>query len=191
MAKWKRQYHYAVRRAKGQSNKVRAVKLFEAAMAGDMDLMKEMKKIRNGGCGKKTELPDNVANADGEEEIVDKFREVYAALYSSAGSEADMENLKEKVKHLIGVESVQEVARVTGSVVKEAAVGLKPDKGDVTGGFCSNAILNAPDIMFEHLAAVYPSFPFLSASSEIFLERSSRYWILQSNSRIQLVPETV
>ena len=160
MTKWKRQYHYAVRRAKGKSSHVRAVKLFEAAMAGDMDLLLEMKKIRNGGCGKKNELPDNVANADGEEEIVDKFREVYAALYSSAGSEADMVSLKEKVKHLIGVDSVQEVARVTGSVVKAAALDMKPAKGDVTGGFSSDAILKAPDIMFEHLAAVYRSFLF-------------------------------
>ena len=154
MTKWKRQYHYAVRRAKGRSSHVRAVKLFEAAMTGDMDLLMEMKKIKNGGCGKKNELPDNVANADGEEEIVDKFREVYAALYSSAGSEDDMMSLKEKVKHLIGVDSVQEVARVTGSVVKAAALDMKPAKGDVSGGFSSDAILKAPDIMFEHLAAV-------------------------------------
>ena len=75
-------------------NKVRARKLFEASMLGDMNLMREIKKIRNGGGVKKAELPDNVANADGEEQIVDKFRVVYAALYSSAGSEVDMLDLK-------------------------------------------------------------------------------------------------
>ena len=111
MTKWKRQYHYAVRRAKASSNKVRAVRLFEAAMKGDTDLLLEMKKIRSGGCGNKGELPDNVADADGEEEIVDKFREVYAALYSSARSEADMEVLRHKVKNLIGANSVQEVTK--------------------------------------------------------------------------------
>ena len=46
MVKWKRQYHYAVRRAKGKSNHVRAEKFFEASMSGDLDLMMEMKKIR-------------------------------------------------------------------------------------------------------------------------------------------------
>ena len=160
MLKWKRQFHYAVRRAKGKSNRVRAEKLFEAAMTGDMNLLKEMKKIRNGGGGKKVDLPGNVANADGEEEIVDKFREVYAALYSSAGSEEDMENLKVRVQHMIGNNSVQEVSKVTGLVVKQAALNLKPGKGDVTGGFCSNAIINAPDILFEHIAAIYRSFLF-------------------------------
>ena len=49
MVKWKRQYHYAVRRGNGRSNKVRAEKLLEASMKGDVDLLKEMKMIRNGG----------------------------------------------------------------------------------------------------------------------------------------------
>ena len=129
-------------------------------MKGDTDLLLEMKKIRSGGCGNKGDLPDNVANADGEDEIVDKFRDVYAALYSSAGSHTDMENLKEKVKELIGANSVEEVAKVTVSVVKEAALSMKPAKGGVTGGFTSDAILHAPDIMFEHMAAVYRSFLF-------------------------------
>ena len=180
MSKWKRQYHYAVRRAKGRSNQVRATKLFEASMSGDIDLMREMKKIRNGGGVKKVELPDNVANADGEEEIVDKFREVYAALYSSAGSEVDMLDLKEKVKAMIGESSVHEVAKITGAVVKEAALSMKPNKGDVSGGFCSNAILNSPDILFEHMAAVYRSFlshgsitPSLLACSFLPLLKSS------------------
>ena len=73
MLKWKRQYHYAVRRAKGKSNHVRAEKLFVASMKGDVDLLLEMKKIRNGSGTTRAELPDNVADANGEEEIVDKF----------------------------------------------------------------------------------------------------------------------
>ena len=180
MSKWKRQYHYAVRRAKRSGNQVRARKLFEASMLGDMDLMREMKKIRNGGGVKKVELPDNVANADGEEEIVDKFRVAYAALYSSAGSEVDMLDLKEKVKVMIGESSVHEVAKITGAVVKEAALSMKPSKEDVSGGFCSNAILNSPDILFEHMAAVYRSFlshgsvtPTLHACSFLPLLKSS------------------
>ena len=180
MTKWRRQYHYAVRRAKGRTNKVRAVKLFEAAMKGDTDLLQEMKKIRSGGCGAKPDLPENVANAEGEDEIVDKFREVYAALYSSAGSEAEMETLKEKVKKAVGDSSVEEVAKVTGSVVKKAALSLKPGKSDVSGGYTSDAILNAPDILFEYMAAIYRSFlyhgtmtPSLLACSFLPLLKSS------------------
>ena len=51
--------------------------------------MEQLKKIRKGG---KTspDLPDNVAGACGEEEIVAKFREVYSQLYNSWGSEEEM-----------------------------------------------------------------------------------------------------
>ena len=53
---------------------------------------------------------------------------------------------------------MQEVAKITGSKVKEAACLLKPQKGDVSGGFTSDAILNAPDIMFDQIASVFCSF---------------------------------
>ena len=119
----------------------------------------EMKKIRNGGKSK-PELPDNVGGGNGEEEIVDKFRDVYKALYNSAGSKTDMLDLQKRIKQLIGHSSVEEVAKVTGEVVKEAALSMKPGKGDVSCGFSSDAILRAPDILFEHLAAVFRSFIF-------------------------------
>ena len=158
LTKWKRQYHYAVRRAKAGINKLRAVKLFEAAIKGDTDLLLEMEKIKSGDHGNKVDLPDNVANADGEDEIVDKFREVYSTLYSSAGSEAEMRSLRHKVNQVNGPNSVLEVAKVTGPGVKEAAISMKFAKSDVTNGFTSDTILHAPDILFEHMAAVYRSF---------------------------------
>jgi hypothetical protein len=97
-------------------------------MKCDIDLLKEMKKIRNGSGVTRSELPDNVANANGEEEIVDKFREVYSALYSSSGSQPEMQELRQKVTQLISVNAVGEVAKVTGQTVKEAALSMKPGK---------------------------------------------------------------
>lgn len=38
--------------------------------------------------------------------------------------------------------------------MKQAAYRMKPNKGDVSEGCTSNAILNGPDILFELLAAV-------------------------------------
>jgi hypothetical protein len=55
------------------------------------------------------------------------------------------------------VDSVHEVMRVTGMKVKQAALQMKSDKSDVTGAFTTDAIINAPDIMFEQLACVYRS----------------------------------
>ena len=129
-------------------------------MKGDADLMSEMKKIKNGAGSSREELPDNVADANGEEEIVEKFRKVYSALYSSSGSKQEMQLLRQKVTRLINGNEVAEVAKVTGQAVKEAALRMKPGKSDVSGGFTSDAILHAPDILFEHLAAVFRGFFF-------------------------------
>ena len=105
MARSRNQYHYAVRRLKLNSNLVRAKKLFEASIKSEMDLLKEMKAITRGKGGGE-ELPDNVAGADGQEEIVEKFKEVYQALYNSADSSRDMDEIKVKLAELITVDSV-------------------------------------------------------------------------------------
>ena len=110
-----------------------------------------------GGKGSQTELPDNVAGAHGQDEIADKFREVYSTLYNSAGTQGEMTFLKAKVSELIKLSSVSEVMKVTGAKVKEAVGKMKPYKGDVSGGFTSDALLNGPDILFDQLAAIFRS----------------------------------
>ena len=140
-------YHYSVRKLKRRADLIRAEKLFEASMMGDVDLLKEMKNIKS-GTGGSQELPDNVEGASGEEEIADKFREVHSALYNSSGSQDGMAVLREHVQGLIGPESVAQVSKVTGQSVKKAAVLLKPQKSDISGWFTSDALLNSPDILF-------------------------------------------
>ena len=157
MVKKRTQYHYAIRRARRKSDLTRAEQLFEASLQGDCNLLAEMKKIRCGGSGRLADLPDEVAGAQGEENIVEKFRTVYESLYNSAGTDPEMAELLNKVNRLISNSSVQEVIKISGSKVKEAASLLKAKKGDVSGGFTSDALLNAPDIMFDQLALVFQS----------------------------------
>ena len=71
MTRTRNLYHYAVRKVQRKEDYLRATKLFEAAETGSTDLLKEMKKIRGGSAS--PDLPDQVAGADGEHEIVDKF----------------------------------------------------------------------------------------------------------------------
>ena len=157
MVKKRLQYHYAIRRLRRRSDLIRAETLFEASLQGDCNLLAEMKNIRCGGSGRQSDLPDTVAGAQGEEEIVDKFRIVYETLYNSADTQAEMADLLNQVNRMIDNNSVQEVTKINGSKVKEAAGLLKANKGDVSGGFTSDAILNAPDILFEQLAKVFQS----------------------------------
>ena len=151
-------YHYAIRRVRGKADLTRAHKLFEASLQGDCNLLKEMKRIRCGGSSSNQELPDSVSGASGEDEIADKFKAVYEALYNSADTNVEMAELLQEVDALIGETSQQEVAKITGSKVKEAVTLMKAQKGDISGGFTSDAILNAPDILFDHLAGIFRSF---------------------------------
>ena len=63
-----------------------------------------------------------------------------------------------RVSSLIQEDSVTEAAKVTSSKVKEAIKQMKPRKSDVTGGFSSDSLLHAPDILLEQLALIFRSF---------------------------------
>ena len=157
MVRKKAQYHYAVRRLKNKGDQIRAEKLFAASMKGDLNLLSEMKTIRCGGNEVGSELPETVDGANGEDEIVEKFKDVYHALYNSAATQDEMGELMESVQSMIKASSMEEVRKVTGTKVKEAVGKMRPLKADVSGGFTSDALLNAPDILFDNLAAIYRS----------------------------------
>ena len=118
-------------------------------MEGDKQLLKEMKTLRNSGNGSQADLPDTVAGANGEVEVVEKFKEVYSALYNSADTEAEMADLMNKVSDIISPNSSEEVSRITGHEVKAAVSQLQPKKSDVSGGFTSDDLIHASDELFD------------------------------------------
>ena len=160
MKRTRNAYHLAIRKVKKKADRIRSQKLLEASERSSIDLLLEMKKLRGGNKGI-ADLPESVGDVNGESNIVEKFCEIYKDLYNSAGSEEGMDKINSEIKELIAREdSVEEALKVTGSVVKEAACKLKPGKGDVSEGYTSDAILNAPDILFDKLASVYRSWLF-------------------------------
>ena len=64
-------YHTAIRKVRRAADRIKAQKLFEASTSGGSDLFKEMKKSHGGKHS--PGLPENVAGANGEEEICKKF----------------------------------------------------------------------------------------------------------------------
>ena len=64
------------------ADKIKAYKLFEASMWGDGNLIKELKKTRGGRY--RPDLPDNVAGANGEDEVCEEFMNGYNELYNSS-----------------------------------------------------------------------------------------------------------
>ena len=61
-----------------------------------------------------------------------------------------MTSIKQRVANLVQSESsISKVNKLTGSVVKKAACKMKPCKMDVFGGFSSDALLHAPNSLFD------------------------------------------
>ena len=87
-----------------------------------------------------------------------KFRDVYSSLYNSWDSQEEMVEIKQMVATLVQEEnSVRELQKLTGKVVKKAVCKMKAAKSDVSGSFTTDALLHAPDSFFELLAMVYRS----------------------------------
>ena len=153
----RRQYHYAVLRAKHARHQHQAEQLLAASMSGEVHLLKEMKAIRKNQSPANSELPDNVGGADGEQAIAEMFRNSYEELFNSASSVPEMEELKTTLNNKIGPQAKEEVVKINGRVVKEAIDKLKLKKTDVSGSFVSDALKGAPDIMFDQLSTVFRS----------------------------------
>ena len=87
---------------------------------------------------------------------VNKFKEVFESLYNSVSDQAALELVETRLKNLLTTEDNQaEINKVSPEIVKEAAAMMKSHKLDVSQGFSSDALLNAPDILFEQLALIF------------------------------------
>ena len=66
--------------------------------------------------------------------------------------------VKDQVEENIDEGSWSEIPKITCHTVKAAAAMMKKGKADVSGSYSSDAVRNAPDCFYEHLAAAYRSF---------------------------------
>ena len=89
--------------------------------------------------------------------ILERFRECYEELYNSAGTEQAMDMIKAKLQNVIQentLPALREIGKVTGKLVKQACGRMLPGKTDVTEVYTSDVFLNAPDSLFDTLAAI-------------------------------------
>ena len=97
MKRTRYRYHHAVREVRKRAGEICARNLLEASENGNMELLKEMKRIK--GCKKsKLDLPENVEGACGEVNIVEKFRDFYESVYNSSESNEALEHIKTKIR---------------------------------------------------------------------------------------------
>ena len=134
--------------------------MLEASEAGDIALMTEMKRILGRKDTSQT-VPDCLDGKVTHGDILPKFKECYEELYNSAESEDATALIKVKLENMVNSDtpgSIHEIQKVTGRVVKEACKRMLPGKTDVSEGYTSDVFLHGPDVLFEHLDAVFRSY---------------------------------
>ena len=153
-------YHYAVRRAKKEANRLKSVALGEAAASGNLALFKEMKQHLYRKNSSES-VPESLEGKVTHDDILDKFRECYSELFNSADTSVEMLDVKSKIENIIQNNlnvSCMEAEKITPAAIKDAATLMRPHKQDVSGFYTSDVFLNAPDSLFVHLAAIFKSF---------------------------------
>ena len=81
-------------------------------------------------------------------------------------AEEEVGRLKLQLSDKITDDSLTEVIKITGALVKKACERMKPGKNDVSESYTSDVFLNAPDSMFEALAAGFRLKPMFEASEK-------------------------
>ena len=157
MVHCRRKYHHAVKLAKRHLSRVKSEALIAAAEAGDINLLRELKKHLPGKV-KGQVMPECVEGKVTPDSILEKFKDCYKSLYNSAGSEKGMHLIKSQVDSLIDENSCKEIKKITGDIVKDACSKMKAGKLDVSGGFSSDVFLHCPDYLYDMLASVFRSF---------------------------------
>ena len=67
-----------------------------------------------------------------------------------------MVELQKKIQQLLEIEDSQAVVeKVTAEMVKKAVMKIKKHKMDISQGFNSDTLLNAPDLLFQLLAITF------------------------------------
>ena len=148
MKRTKNIYHYQFRKNKKAEDIVKKSKLLDACLNGGGDIFKEVKSLRN--------TRQVVANTmDGVVEgIPEHFRTIYSDLYNSVEDRENMTRLSTDVEQRVGDFSLQDVAKVTPDLVKEAASKLKAGKTDPVFNFSSDCIKVESDRLADLLAII-------------------------------------
>ena len=152
MKKSRNLYHFQVRKIKKSENLIKKNKLLDACLKGNQNIFKEIKKLRN--------VEPKIANSiEGvHENINEHFRSIYAKLYNSVNEGTEMAYLSKAINEKVSQIHLNDVKKVTTSVIREAAAKLSNGKTDPVYSYSSDCFIHGPEKLFELLATVFRSF---------------------------------
>ena len=157
MVNTKVKYRSAVRKAQGEANTESACALLAAAESGNRALMGQMRKAM-GSRKAAQDIPPCLEGAEGDAEVVEKFRDLYNELYNSCSTEAEVEVLLADLMSKIDCRAEGEVSKLTAAVVKRACSRMNPGRKDVSESYSSDVFKHGPELLNEHLAIIFRSF---------------------------------
>ena len=137
-------------------------KLIENCVNDDMDLFNEIKKSR-------ATKSDNTTRIDGSTDIPNVFGKVYSDLFNKIDDSANIKQLWKELNENINEDSWKEIRKIDRGIIKKALRKIKSGKSDPIWDYSSDFFKNAPDILYDNLAAIMQSFLIHGHVSDIIL----------------------
>ena len=145
-------YHYNYKKCQRAQDKIKSNKLLDACLNGGSDVFKEVKKMRK--CDQSI-----ASSMDGKtENVSEHFKSIYETLYNSVDDSAELNDIKFQLDGRINSAHIQDVLKVTPTLVTEAVSHIKDDKTDPLYSFSSDCIKNGTDLLFDSLSLAIRSY---------------------------------
>jgi hypothetical protein len=148
----KNQFRYAKRKCINASEQIKRDRFIESCLSGDCDLFNELRKFK----GTPQKLISKIDGHTDSETITDHLKSIYEKLYNRTGSSEPLENLFDEVSSKVSEDNLEDVDKVTPGLIKEIIKKkIKSGKNDPEFDLTTDNLKNAPDILFNHLAAFF------------------------------------
>ena len=152
MKRTRNRYHMEFKKCKRTEQTIKKSKLLDACLNGNGDLFKEIKLMRK-SKSKSADTIDGVSK-----DIPNHFKNIYSELYNSVTDGDEVEKISKELETKIGIQSLEDVNKVTKDEVKKAAAALKPGKTDPVFSFSSDCIKVNSDMLADYTASMIKSF---------------------------------
>ena len=152
MKKTKLQYHYAIRKLKRESDKLRKCRMAESIAGNNSrNFWDEVKKVNGNGAV----YPTSVEGKTDSYDIASLFAEKYSKLYNSVPSDpARLMRVKQDIEKRLNVTSLLEM-KINDIDVNKAIRSIQNNKADGDGKFFSNHLIYAPPIILRYLSTLF------------------------------------
>ena len=149
MKKTRNTYHLQIRKQRRIADMMKKNTLLTACIDEGQDIFAEIRKIR------RTEQTSSTTIDGKDSEIENHFGKMYEELYNSIDDRAELEEINERLQSKIDSSSIDEISKVTSSVVSDAINCIKSDKTDPLCDFTSDCLKQAPFVLCEKLSQLF------------------------------------